>query len=175
MKIKQFFLRFIAFSIVIYLIWYFLLGKMYLFVLAYASEIVLLLMGYKILLITSGEFPYFVYKGIQIGMQGAHLSNFNIVPLLSLVLAVPGVAFQRRGKMLLIGIAAMFLLHLTDFVSHIPMYFDKSELAGLIVVFMAVGRGAVPFLIWFALAYRDIFPDLKKRLDSPFIRHRARG
>ncbi len=163
MKIKNFFLRFIAFSIVIYLVWYFLLGKPYLFALAYASKILLMLMGYNVLLVTTGEFPYFVYKGIEIGMKGAHLSNFNIVPLVSLILAVPGVAFQRRGKMLVVGIAAIFLLHLVDFVSHIPMYFDRSGLAGLIVAFMAVGEVAVPFLIWFALAYRDIFPDLEKK------------
>jgi hypothetical protein len=162
MKIKQFFLRFIAFSIVIYLIWYFLLGKLYLFALAYASKIVLSVMGYNVVLVTTGEFPYFVYKGIEIGMKGAHLSNFNIVSLVSLILAVPGVAFKRRGKMMLIGIAAIFLLHLTDFVSHIPMYFDRSELAGLIVVFMGVGEFALPFLIWFALVYRDIFPEFKK-------------
>jgi hypothetical protein len=165
MKIKTLFLRFIAFSVVIFLIWIFL-GKLYLFALAYASKYLLLAMGYKVLLVTTGDSPYFVYKGIEIGMKDAHLANFNIVPLVSLILAVPGVAYKRRGMMLLIGIAAIFLLHLIDFVSHIPMYFDRSEAAGLIVTFMAVGEVAVPFLIWLALAYRDIFPELKENMGK---------
>ena len=161
MKIKTLFLRFIAFSIVIFLIWIFL-GKLYLYALAYASKYLLLAMGYNVSLITTGDNPYFIYKGIEIGMKDAHLANFNIVPLVSLILAVPEVAFKRRGKMLLIGIISIFLLHLTDFVSHIPMYFDGSEAASQVVSFMAVGEVAVPFLIWLALAHRDIFPELKE-------------
>lgn len=162
MRIKTLFLRFIAFSIAIYLIWYFL-GNAYLFVLAFASKYLLMAIGYKVVLVTAGESPYFVYKGIEIGMKGAYLSNFNIVPLIALILAAPGVALKRRGKMLLIGMAAIFSLHLVDFVSHIPMYFDNSKIAGLIVAFMAVGEVAVPFLIWFALAYREIFPEIKEK------------
>jgi len=162
MKIKTLLLRFFVFSIVIFLVWIFL-GKLYLFVLAYTSKYLLMAMGYKVLLVTSGESPYFVYKGVEIGMKGTHLSNFNIVPLIALILAVPGIAHEKRVKMLLIGIPSIFLLHLTDFVSHIPMYFDRSEVAGLIVAFMAVGEIAVPFLIWFALAYREIFPEVKEK------------
>jgi hypothetical protein len=163
MKIGTFFLRFIAFSIVIYLIWYYFLGNSYLFVLAYASKYLLSAIGYNALLVTTEGSPYFVYKGIEIGMKGAHLSNFNIVPLIALILAAPGVALKRRGKMLMVGIPAIFFLHLIDFVSHIPMYFDRSEAAGLIVAFMGVGEVAVPFLIWFALAYREIFPEMKEK------------
>lgn len=169
MRIKTLFLRFIAFSIVIYLIWYFL-GNSYLFVLAYASKYLLLAMGYKVVLVTTGESPYFIYKGVEIGMKGAHLSNFNIVPLIALILAVPGVALKRRGKMLLVGMIAIFLLHLVDFVSHIPMYFDNSKIAGMVVVFMAIGEVAVPFLIWFALAYREIFPEVK---EMPLMRRKT--
>ncbi len=160
MKIKIFLLRFFVFSIVIFLLWTFV-GKLYLFVLAYVSKFLLLAMGYKVLLVTSGETPFFIYKGVEIGMKGAHLSNFNIVPLISLILAVPGIALGRRGKMLLVGTGAIFLLHVTDFVLHIPMYFDNSKIAGLVVNFMAVGEVAVPFLIWFSLAYKDVFPEVK--------------
>jgi len=165
MKIKTFFLRFIAFSIVIFLFWIFL-GKLYLYALAYASEYLLNAMGYNVTLITTGDNPYFIYKGIEIGMKDAHLSNFNIVPLVSLILAVPGGSLKRKGKMLMIGITSIFLLHLTDFVSHIPMYFDKSEIAGLIVVFMAMGEVAVPFLIWLALAHTDIFSEVKRNMSK---------
>ena len=80
MKIKTLFLRFIAFSILIFLIWIFI-GKLYLYALAYASKYVLLVLGYDISLVTTGDSPYFVYKGIEIGMRDAHLANFNIVPL----------------------------------------------------------------------------------------------
>ena len=162
MKIKPFFLRFIAFSILVFLIWIFL-GKLYLFAIAYASKYLLIAMGYKVTLVTTGDSPYFIYKGIEIGMRDAHLANFNIVPLVSLIAAVPDVALRRKGRMLLIGIAAIFLLHLLDFVSHIPMYFDRSEIAGLIGTFMAVGEIAVPFVIWFTLVHKDIFPELKEK------------
>lgn len=165
MRIKTLFLRFIAISFVIFFIWIFV-GKFYLFGLAYASKYLLLAMGYDVSLVTAGDSPFFVYKGIEIGMKDAHLANFNIVPLVSLILAVPGVALKRKGTMLMMGVAAIFLLHLTDFVSHIPMYFDRSAIAGLIVTFMAVGEVTVPFLIWLALAYRDIFPEVKENRDK---------
>ncbi len=160
MKIKTFVIRFILFSFVIFFLWIYL-GTLYLFLLAYASKYVLLAIGYNISLVTTGESPYFIYKGIEIGMKDAHLSNFNIVPLVSLILAAPGIELKKRGRMLLIGMVAIFVLHLTDFVSHIPMYFDNSRAAGIIVVFMAVGEVAVPFLIWFALAHKDILPEAR--------------
>ena len=167
MRIKTFFLRFIAFSIVVYFLWYFFLGKPYLFALAYASKYLLFAMGYKVSLITTGDTPYFAYTGMKISMEGAHLQNYNIVPLVSLTLAVTGVSLKRKGKMLLIGMAVLFLLHLTNFVSHIPEYFDRSQLAHMIIESMGVGQVAVPFLIWFALAYRDIFPDIEKKQFKP--------
>lgn len=163
MKIRTLFLRFIAFSIVIFIIWT-LVGKFYLYALAFASKYLLLAMGYKVSLITTGDSPYFIYNGIEIGMKDAHLANFNIVPLISLILAVPDIAFKRKGKMLFIGITSIFLLHLTDFVSHVPAYFDKSRIAELIVAFMAVGEVALPLLIWLALVHRDIFPEVKEKL-----------
>ncbi len=173
MKIKILLFRFIFFSLVIFLLWIYL-GKLYLFVLAYVSKYLLLAMGYNLKLVTTGESPVFIYNGAEIGMKGAHLSNFNILPLVSLVLAVPGIALKRRGKMLLIGIAAIFLLHLTDFAAHIPMYSAMyyggskiaGEAAGMIVNFMAVGEVAVPFLIWFALAYKEIFPEVNGKMSK---------
>lgn len=141
---------------VIFLIWIFI-GKFYLLIIAYSSKYILIAMGYKVLLITTGDSPFLVYKGVEMGMKGSHLSNFNIVPLVALILAVPGIELRKRVNMLIIGIPAIFLLHLVDFVSHIPMYFDGSEFAGLIVTSIAVGGMALPFLIWFALTHKELF------------------
>jgi hypothetical protein len=50
----------------------------------------------------------------------------------------------------------LFAMHIIDFVSHFPMYFSGSGIAEIVVIFMAVGEVAVPFVLWFVLAHKEI-------------------
>jgi hypothetical protein len=150
----NFLAKFLILTIVFFLIWI-PLGEIYLLLLAWASKAVLWVMGYHVTLVTDGT-PFFLYHDVKIGMEGAHLSNFNIIPLVALILATPKIAPERRIKMLAIGIFLLFCMHVVDFVSHFPWYFHGSGIAEIVVVFMAVGEVAVPFVLWFVLAHRDI-------------------
>ncbi len=150
----NFLIRFLILTFVFFLIWI-PLGETYLLLLAWASKSVLWVMGYHTTLVTDGT-PFFICHGARIGMEGAHLSNFNIIPLVALILATPRIIPERRITMLAIGISVLFCMHVIDFVSHFPMYFHGSMIAEIVVIFMAVGEVAVPFVLWFVLAHREI-------------------
>lgn len=152
--------RFLIFSFVFFIIWI-RLGEMYLFLIAYTSNYLLQLMGYNITLAADG-IPYFIYRGIRIGMEGSQLGNFNIVPFLALILATPDINPVKRIKMILMGMPVLFSLHVIDFISRFPMYFHQSEAARIIYVSVALGEIAVPFLLWFALSYKDILAQENK-------------
>ena len=150
----NFLIKFLILTFVLFLIWI-SLGEKYLLLLAWVSKYVLWIMGYHVTLVTDGT-PFFVYSGIEIGMKDAHLANFNIIPLIALILATPRIEPVRRMKMLAIGTFLLFCLHIIDFVSHFPMYFHGSGIAEMVVIFMAVGEVAVPFVMWFVLAHKEI-------------------
>ena len=150
----NFLVKFLILTLVLFLIWI-PVGKVYLLVLAWASKAVLWVMGYQVTLIMDGS-PIFIYHGVEVGMKDAHLANFNIVPLVALILATPGIKMARRMNMLVIGMFLLFAMHTIDFVSHFPMYFSGSVIAETVYVFMAVGEVAVPFVVWFLLAYKEI-------------------
>jgi hypothetical protein len=155
----NFLLKFLILTFVFFLIWV-PLGEKYLLLLAWASKYVLWIMGYHVTLVTDGT-PLFIYSGIEIGMKDAHLANFNIIPLVALILATPRIEPVRRMKMLATGVFLLFCLHVTDFVSHFPMYFHGSGIAETVVIFMAVGEVAVPFVLWFVLAREEILKGMR--------------
>jgi len=84
----NFLARFLALTLVFFLIWI-PLGKIYLVLLAWVSKYVLWVMGYDVALTVVGGAPLFLYRGIEIGMVDAHLANFNVIPLVALILATP--------------------------------------------------------------------------------------
>ena len=150
----NFLVKFLILTFVLFLIWI-PVGKVYLMVLAWVSKYVLWVMGYQVTLIIDGS-PIFIYKDAMVGMKDAHLANFNIIPLVALILATPRIALARRVNMLLIGMFLLFVMHVIDFVSHFPVYFSGSEIAEIVVIFIAVGEVAVPFVLWFMLAHKEI-------------------
>ena len=150
----NFLVKFLILTLVLFIIWI-PVGNVYLLLLAWVSKAVLWVMGYQVTLITDGS-PIFIYQGVEVGMKDAHLANFNIVPLVALILATPGVKMVRRVNMLAIGMFLLFAMHTIDFVSHFPMYFSGSGIAETVYIFMAVGEVAVPFVVWFLLAYKEI-------------------
>jgi hypothetical protein len=151
----NFLLKFFVIAFILFIIWI-PVGKAYLLLLALVSKYLLWAMGYHVTLFWNGT-PYFLYLGTDIGMKNAHLGNYNIIPLISLILATPNIALNRRLKMLMIGIFLLFCLHTVNFVSHFPRYFDGSEIAGVVMSFIAVGGVAIPFVMWFMLAHKEIF------------------
>ena len=150
----NFLVKFLILTFVLFLIWI-PVGKVYLLLLAWASKAVLWVMGYQVTLVTDGS-PIFIYHGAAVGMKDAHLANFNIVPLVALILATPRIELVRRVNMLVIGMFLLFTMHIIDFVSHFPMYFGGSGIAETVYIFMAVGEVAVPFVVWFVLAHKEI-------------------
>jgi len=151
----NFLVKFLILTLVLFLIWI-PVGKVYLLVLAWVSKYVLLVMGYHTTPYAA-DAPAFVCRGFMIGMEEyAHLVNYNSIPLVALIIATPNIELNRRIKMLLIGVSVLFCMHVIDFVSHFPMYCSGSGIAETVVIFMAVGEVAVPFVLWFVLAYKEI-------------------
>ncbi len=156
----NFLIKFLILAFVFFLIWI-PLGEKYLLLLAWVSKYVLWVMGYHVTLVTDGS-PFFLYHGAMIGMEDAHLANFNIIPLISLILATPRIEPVRRMKMLVIGLFLIFCMHVTDLVSHIPADLYGSGIAETVVIFMAVGEVAVPFVLWFVLAHKEILMGMRQ-------------
>jgi len=145
----NFLVKFLVLTIVLFIIWI-PLGKVYLLLLACVSKYVLLVMGYNAgLVVENGAPMLFVYYGQVAVLDNAHLMNFNIIPLVALILATPRIETTRRIAMLVIGVSVLFCIHVVDLVSH----FTDCE---IVVIFMAVGEVAVPFVLWFVLAHKEI-------------------
>ena len=157
----NFLIKFLVLTFVFFLIWI-PLGEKYLIMLAWVSKYVLWLMGYHATLVTDGT-PYFLCRGYMIGMERyAHLANYNVVPLIALILATPRIMSMRRMKMLTIGLFLLFCTHVVDLVSHVPMYCSGSGIAETVVIFMSVAKVAVPFVLWFVLAHKEILGSVRQ-------------
>ena len=150
----KFLIKFLALTALLFLVWI-PIGEKYLDLLAWVSKYVLLILGYHVTLVMDGT-PFFLYQGVRVGLESAHLSNFNIVPLVALVLATPKILPMRRVKVLLIGLFILFCMHVVDLAFHFPMYFGGSGAAEIVVDSMAVGEVVVPFVLWFVLVHREI-------------------
>ncbi len=151
----NFLVKFLVLTIVLFIIWI-PIGKIYLLLLAGVSKYVLLVMGYHATPFLDVA-PAFECRGYRIGMEEyAHLVNYNSIPLVALIIATPNIELSRRVKMLLIGVSVLFCMHVIDFVAHFPMICNGSGIAETIVIFMAVGEVAVPFVLWFVLAHKEI-------------------
>ncbi|CAD7773080.1 hypothetical protein AIOGIFDO_01345 [Candidatus Methanoperedenaceae archaeon GB37] len=170
----KFLIRFLALTALLFLVWI-PIGEKYLDLLAWVSKYVLLLLGYHVEVVTgktllamgynvgASETPFFLCQGVIIGMEShAQLSNFNLVPLIALILATPGVLPMRRVKVLLIGLFILFCAHIVDLASHVPMYCGGSEAWETVVIFMSVSRVAVPFVLWFVLVKREILGAVRR-------------
>jgi hypothetical protein len=105
MKDKVNFLaKFLILTIVLFIIWI-PVGKVYLLLLVVVSKYVLLVMGYNAGLVVENGVPMlFVYHGHVAVLDNAHLMNFNIIPLVALILATPRIETARRIAMLAIGV-----------------------------------------------------------------------
>lgn len=143
--ILVFLLEFLTVSAVFLGAWYYI-GVFYQGAIFFFARHILLAMGYSPLQISA------------VNLSGAHLMNFNLVPLVALAIATPKLLVRRRVEMLLIGVPVLFLLHVLDLVAHL-MYFYGSGIAQVVVYSIGVGGVAMPFIIWFFICYLAFFRD----------------
>lgn len=143
-QLLMFFVKFFIASTILLILWI-PIGKIYQSAILAISTIFLILMGFGTAHIASLE------------LTNAYLFNFNLVSFLALVIATPKVNLLKRLKILLIGLIMLFLIHVIDLVAHFPMYFNNSEFAAFIVYSIGVMGIAAPFLLWFAMSYREFF------------------
>jgi len=143
-QIIIFLLEFMAVSAVFLGVWYYI-GEFYQGVVFFFAEHILLLMGYTPVQISA------------VNLSGAYLGNFNLVPLVALVIATPKLAMRKRCEMLAVGVPILFFLHVLDLVAHFPMYFHGSGIAQLVVYSIGVGGVAMPFIIWLVICYNELF------------------
>jgi hypothetical protein len=148
-QIVLFLLEFMLLSAGLLWVWYHL-GAQYQAVVFFVARLILLALGYSSEQIAGLDFT------------GAYLVNFNLVPLLALAIATPKLALLRRLEMLVIGVPALFALHVLDIVAHLPYfieyyYLHRLGFATLVVDSLGVIGLAVVFVIWFAICYRAFF------------------
>jgi len=122
--------------------WYYL-GPFYQTMVFGFARVILLLMGYTPQQISA------------VNLAGAYLGNFNLVPLVALVIATPRLVLRKRLEMLGIGLPALFLLHVIDLVAHFPLYFHGSGIARILVYSIGVAGVALPFVIWVLICHRS--------------------
>ena len=147
-QIILFMLEFLAVSAIFLAVWYYI-GEFYQSAIFFAARPILIAIGCPPALITAAF--------LHLEQTGGYLGNFNLVPLVALAIATPKLVLRRRIEMLAIGFPFLFLLHVLDLVAHYPMDVYHSEIARLIVYSMGVGGVAIPFIIWFAICYKEFF------------------
>ncbi len=148
-QIVLFLLAFLAISAVLLAVWYYI-GAQYQAVVFFVARHILLALGYSSEQIAGLDFT------------GAHLVNFNLVPLLALAIATPKLSLRRRLQMLAIGLPILFSIHVLDVVAHLPhfieyYYLHRLGFATLIVDSLGVIGLAIVFIIWFAICSTEFF------------------
>lgn len=149
-QIMIFLLEFLAVAVVFLAVWYYI-GGFYQGAIFFVAKPILLAMGCPPALIMAA------FSHLEQAGGYGYLANFNLVPLVALAIATPKLVLRRRIEMLAIGVPVLFLLHVLDLVAHYPMDVHHSEIARLIVYSIGIGGVAIPFIIWFAICYREFF------------------
>ncbi|MHC1582540.1 MAG: hypothetical protein ACXQT5_06095 [Candidatus Syntropharchaeia archaeon] len=148
--------KFFLLSLILLILWNWI-GKGYTIIVAHVTGIFLIPFGYHAEFIMEGGKPFLLCRGALIGLENTHLVNFNLVSFIALVLASPGIDLVKKGKIFLIGLPILFLMHIVDLAAHFPVYFYQSEVANFIVDSIGVWGVAVPFMIWFGFIYKNLF------------------
>jgi hypothetical protein len=100
---------------------------------------------------------------LQNSLEGSAVT-YGMPLVLSLIAATPGLTWRRRLKFILIALLLMFALHVIAI-----LIFARTVLSGAnipqspsINLFLVVGVGLFPALIWVALSLRYWFPSQQK-------------
>lgn len=80
----------------------------------------------------------------------------NILPFIALVLATPKIVLQRKIRVIVIGAAVIFAL---EVITIDIFYLFENDFGMLVETFMySVGMVFFPVALWLFMLYRDIFP-----------------
>ncbi len=131
----RFLVGFLVFSILFFLLWT-QVGRYYLIGVAVIAKFFLGFLGYDVVLSLDDPIT-FLYGGNIIGLEGAELVNFSLVPFLALVFATPRISRRRILVALGVGLSILFFFHVGDLVVHFP-YFQGDPFARAIVSFAGV-------------------------------------
>lgn len=155
-KLLSFVGRFFIVATVTFIPWIWI-GKFYILLVAHVSRIPLAIMGYGTEVVSGGEMGVGILcRGKFIGLADAHLANFNIIPFIALVLA-SFVSKERKIWMLMVGLTLLFISHVVDLVAHFPAFLASSKPATVVVDSIGIVGASLPFLIWFAFSWQDVF------------------
>ena len=146
-KYTSFLVKFLFLSTLLYLLWI-------PFASAYFSAILKItaayfeLTGIEVSLNPTPDFLY--YQGIR----------SCIPPFIALVLATPGIKCRKMAFLIGIGVPVLFLFRIILQISYIYLQIPPvSEFYAIFVIFLSgTCRVALPFLLWFALTYKQILP-----------------
>ncbi|MFQ6072712.1 MAG: archaeosortase/exosortase family protein, partial [Methanosarcinales archaeon] len=152
--ISEFFVRFFVFSTILFLIWL-PLSRDYELIMRYASKFILEILGYSV-----GDPSY--------NLSNIEPVNFNIIAFIALVLATKtNYKKIKKIKVILIGLPIMSGVHLVFLVSNVLTQLPQSILMQKITITSElINRYVLPFVLWFALIYRDIL-GIKKKYTCP--------
>ena len=136
-----FFIRFIAFSSIPFLAWLYL-HKGY--VLMNAFIIKFLLKGYHL--------------HFSPDMDLIYPSTFNLIVFAGLVLATQSIGARKKVKALVIGLTVMLVMQLIYRLFHVLFAgFQMQNALKVIVILKIINQYFLPFGLWIAFTYKDIF------------------
>lgn len=148
--IGRFFLKFLAASIVLYVLYIFA-GSIYMKLVAYGAKPLLALAGRRLLM--------------DHAMQVTEEISLNPAVFLSLLVAVPGMTWKERIRPALLGVAILTAANiLTVFLVFMSYYLRNETLWTGTEFFNLTINFFLPILLWFVLApVRNLLPGLSRR------------
>ena len=156
-------LRFVAFSVPLFLAWEWILRTPYLTLLAHTFAIMARACGIKVHVVeVLGGNIRFAY-GDVVWVDEFGLTGVNVVAFVALAVATGPVSWPRRGRMVLIGTALLFatqILGLWTDIVHVHLHAQASTAAfaaGLRAFMTGFGTFFFPLFIWLWLV-RDHLP-----------------
>jgi hypothetical protein len=146
-RYSSFLIKFVIFATVLYLFWSLIAS-------AYFSAI---------LKITAA---YFELTGIEVSLNPTPDFLYSqgirscIPPFIALVLATPKIKCRKMAFLIGIGVPILFLFRIILQISYIYLQIPPTgEFYAIFVIFLSgTCRVALPFLLWFALTYKQILP-----------------
>ena len=153
---SSFFLRFMAISIIPFLIWLFLNYDYSVLISKVAEPIVNAMIPESVLT----NLKEMGYAGVEVTIpQELMTATFNFVPFIGLIFATRAISFSNKMKAMAIGLPIIVVAHvfflvynaLTDPNLGVPYAFEA------MLTVQLIGQYFLLFGIWLAFAYKDIF------------------
>ena len=141
-----FLVRFIAFSSIPFLIWFYL-DKIYVSITGHVTEFLLNCIGYHIRLEPDPDILFYP-------------ATFNLIVFAALILATQSASVSRKGaktKALLIGITLMAVVEVVHELFQVLAYFDVQHALEIMHTARIANQYLLPFGLWLAFTYADLF------------------